>query len=65
MTFIKSLNFLPRVIFYLFTYSVYSEDRFSEPPNSSVCAYDAGAPGCISINSGWGGKCYIHPMLLY
>ncbi|XP_066103893.1 protein LEG1 homolog [Saccopteryx bilineata] len=29
-------------------------DRFSEPPNSTVCAYDALAPGCISLNSGWG-----------
>ncbi|XP_014316576.1 protein LEG1 homolog [Myotis lucifugus] len=33
---------------------LYETDRFSEPPNSSVCAYDAGAPGCVSINSGWG-----------
>ncbi|XP_004422450.1 PREDICTED: protein LEG1 homolog [Ceratotherium simum simum] len=29
--------------------------RYSEPPNSSICAYEAGGPGCISINSGWGG----------
>lgn len=63
MTFIKSLNFLDFLLL-LFTYSIYSADRFSDPSNSSVCAYDAGTPGCVSINSGWGGKCY-HPMLLY
>ena len=49
----------------LFTYSVYSVDRFSEPPNSSRCAYESGISGCISINSGWGGKCYIFTIFLY
>ena len=45
----------------LFTYPVYSVDRFSEPPNSSRCAYGSGVSSCTSINSGWGGKCYISP----
>ena len=45
----------------IFTYPVYSVDRFSEPPSSSRCAYESGVSSCISINSGWGGKCYISP----
>ncbi|KAF5920028.1 hypothetical protein HPG69_014394, partial [Diceros bicornis minor] len=40
---------------FFFNCSVYSAGRYSEPPNSSICAYEAGGPGCISINSGWGG----------
>ncbi|XP_069454084.1 protein LEG1 homolog [Ovis canadensis] len=35
-----------------------SQDRFSEPPNSSRCAYESGVSSCISINSGWGGISY-------
>ncbi|XP_063088957.1 protein LEG1 homolog isoform X2 [Cavia porcellus] len=34
---------------------LYETARFSEPTNTFVCAYEAGSPGCISINSGWGG----------
>ena len=49
----------------LFTYLVYSVDRFSEPPNSSRCAYESGVSSCISINSGWAGKCFIFTMFLY
>ncbi|XP_043312977.1 protein LEG1 homolog [Cervus canadensis] len=33
-------------------------DRFSEPSNSSRCAYESGGSSCISINSGWGGINY-------
>ena len=43
----------------LSTFPVYSVDRFSEPPNSSQCAYESGVSSCISINSAWGGKCSV------
>nr|XP_023420272.1 protein LEG1 homolog [Cavia porcellus] len=39
----------------LFYGKLYETARFSEPTNTFVCAYEAGSPGCISINSGWGG----------
>ncbi|KAL6092323.1 hypothetical protein STEG23_014955, partial [Scotinomys teguina] len=34
---------------------LYKTDRFSDPSNTSMCAYDAASPGCISFKSGWGG----------
>ncbi|XFG03661.1 hypothetical protein AB1E19_007285 [Capra hircus] len=37
---------------------LFKSDRFSEPPNSSRCAYESGVSSCISINSGWGGISY-------
>ncbi|XP_029412857.1 protein LEG1 homolog [Nannospalax galili] len=39
----------------LFYGKLYKTDRFADPSNISVCAYDAVSPGCLSINSGWGG----------
>ncbi|XP_036271090.1 protein LEG1 homolog [Pipistrellus kuhlii] len=39
----------------IFYGKLYEGDRLSDPSNSSVCAYDAETPGCVSINSGWGG----------
>ena len=45
----------------LFTFPAYSVDRFSEPRNSSRCAYEPGVSSCISINSAWGGKCSVSP----
>ncbi|XP_015356581.1 protein LEG1 homolog [Marmota marmota marmota] len=34
---------------------LYKTGRFVKPSNSSVCAYEGEFPGCISIDSGWGG----------
>ncbi|XP_043312972.1 protein LEG1 homolog isoform X1 [Cervus canadensis] len=34
---------------------LFETGRFSEPPNSSRCAYESGVSSCISINSAWGG----------
>ncbi|KAM6181801.1 protein LEG1 homolog [Erethizon dorsatum] len=39
----------------LFFGKLYKTGRYSDPSNISVCAYEAGSPGCISIDSGWGG----------
>ncbi|KAM8791853.1 protein LEG1 homolog [Rhynchonycteris naso] len=49
----------------LFYGKLYKTDRFSEPPHSAVCAYDALAPGCISLNSGWGGLNFYVIVLLF
>ncbi|OWK02011.1 hypothetical protein Celaphus_00018978 [Cervus elaphus hippelaphus] len=35
-----------------------TSNRFSEPPNSSRCAYEPGVSSSIFINSGWGGINY-------
>ncbi|CAI9149540.1 unnamed protein product [Rangifer tarandus platyrhynchus] len=42
----------------LFYGRLFKTDRFSEPPNSSRCAYESGVSSCISINSAWGGISY-------
>ncbi|XP_059128968.1 protein LEG1 homolog [Peromyscus eremicus] len=34
---------------------LYKTGRFSDPSNTSVCAYDDASPACIAFNSGWGG----------
>ncbi|CAI9173498.1 unnamed protein product [Rangifer tarandus platyrhynchus] len=42
----------------LFYGRLFKTGRFSEPPNSSRCAYESGVSSCISINSGWAGINY-------
>ncbi|XP_055455456.1 protein LEG1 homolog [Psammomys obesus] len=34
---------------------LYKSDRFSDPSNTSVCAYNDEFPDCLSPSSGWGG----------